>query len=116
MTELECPKCHTPMRHYERSGLVIDQCTGCRGVFLDRGELDRLVDAEGAYYEREERERERRPDRDDRFDDDREYLERGGRPERPYGGLEDLLRAAGSQRGGGRHRRKQRGLLGELFD
>ncbi|HEX2085945.1 MAG TPA: zf-TFIIB domain-containing protein, partial [Solirubrobacteraceae bacterium] len=29
-----------------------DQCTGCRGVFLDRGELERLVDAESAYYDR----------------------------------------------------------------
>jgi Zn-finger nucleic acid-binding protein len=47
---LTCPKCQGPMRSYERSGIVVDQCTGCRGVFLDRGELERLVDAEGAYY------------------------------------------------------------------
>jgi len=40
------------MRSYERSGLTVDQCTGCRGIFLDRGELERLVDAESAYYER----------------------------------------------------------------
>lgn len=38
------------MRQYERSGVTIDQCTGCRGVFLDRGELERLADAESAYY------------------------------------------------------------------
>jgi uncharacterized protein len=47
---LTCPKCESPMRNYERNGIVIDQCTGCRGVFLDRGELERLVDAEGTYY------------------------------------------------------------------
>jgi Zn-finger nucleic acid-binding protein len=41
------------MRSYERNGVVVDQCTGCRGIFLDRGELERLVDAEGAHYERE---------------------------------------------------------------
>ena len=41
------------MRSYERSGIVVDQCTGCRGIFLDRGELERLVDAESDYYERE---------------------------------------------------------------
>ena len=52
---LICPKCQSPMRNYERSGIVVDQCTGCRGVFLDRGELERLVDAEGDYYERESR-------------------------------------------------------------
>ena len=51
MSELVCPKCQSPMRSYERSGITVDQCSGCRGVFLDRGELERLVDAEGAYYE-----------------------------------------------------------------
>ena len=39
------------MRTYERNGVTVDQCTGCRGVFLDRGELERLVDAESAFYE-----------------------------------------------------------------
>jgi Zn-finger nucleic acid-binding protein len=47
---LTCPKCAGEMRGYERNGVTIDQCTECRGIFLDRGELDRLVDAEGAYY------------------------------------------------------------------
>jgi Zn-finger nucleic acid-binding protein len=51
MSELVCPKCESPMRSYERSGVTVDQCTGCRGVFLDRGELERLVDAEGSFYE-----------------------------------------------------------------
>jgi uncharacterized protein len=51
MSELVCPKCESPMRTYERSGVTVDQCTGCRGVFLDRGELERLVDAEGSFYE-----------------------------------------------------------------
>ena len=50
--DLTCPKCQSPMRSYERSGVTVDQCTGCRGVFLDRGELERLVDAENAHYER----------------------------------------------------------------
>jgi uncharacterized protein len=52
MADLICPKCQSPMRSYERNGVTIDQCTGCRGVFLDRGELERLVDAESSYYER----------------------------------------------------------------
>lgn len=37
------------MRQYERSGITVDQCTECRGIFLDRGELERLVDAENAW-------------------------------------------------------------------
>lgn len=47
---LICPKCGSDMRAYERNGVTIDQCTGCRGIFLDRGELERLTDAESAYY------------------------------------------------------------------
>ena len=50
---MTCPKCESEMRSYERNGVTVDQCTGCRGIFLDRGELERLVDAEGSYYERE---------------------------------------------------------------
>lgn len=33
---------------YERNGIVVDQCRECRGIFLDRGELERLVYLEGA--------------------------------------------------------------------
>ena len=40
---MQCPKCHGDMRSYERNGITIDQCTECRGVFLDRGELDHLT-------------------------------------------------------------------------
>ena len=50
---LVCPKCGSEMRSYERNGIVVDQCTGCKGTFLDRGELERLIDAEGSHYERE---------------------------------------------------------------
>ena len=44
---LTCPKCGGDMRSYERNDVVVDQCTDCRGLFLDRGELERLVEAEG---------------------------------------------------------------------
>jgi hypothetical protein len=37
------------MRSYERNGVTVDQCADCRGLFLDRGELERLVDAENAF-------------------------------------------------------------------
>ena len=46
MSTLTFPKCLGDMRQYERSGIHVDQCTECRGVFLDRGELEGLVDAE----------------------------------------------------------------------
>ena len=49
-TTLICPKCGGEMRSYERNGVLVDQCTECRGIFLDRGELERLVDAEGRHH------------------------------------------------------------------
>ena len=48
--ELTCPKCHGTMRTYERNGVHVDQCADCRGIFLDRGELDRLIDAENDWH------------------------------------------------------------------
>ena len=94
------------MRSYERNGVTIDQCTGCRGVFLDRGELERLVDAEGSYYEEvqsrepryEEREERRYEHREHDDDDDREH------------------RGAGHYGQHGRRKHRREGFLGELFD
>lgn len=37
------------MRSYERSGVIVDQCEECRGIYLDRGELEKLLDAEAGY-------------------------------------------------------------------
>jgi Zn-finger nucleic acid-binding protein len=53
------------MRSYERSGITIDQCTECRGVFLDRGELERLIDAEAASLSDTAPSKTTRPDRPD---------------------------------------------------
>ena len=51
---LICPKCGAHMRTYERSGIHVDQCAECRGIYLDRGELERLMDAETAHYARQQ--------------------------------------------------------------
>ena len=40
---IRCPKCHGDMARYERSSVIVDQCLDCRGIFLDRGELERLI-------------------------------------------------------------------------
>ena len=45
---MTCPKCRGQMQQYERSGVIIEQCMECRGTFLDRGELERLIDVEAA--------------------------------------------------------------------
>ncbi|KWW97905.1 hypothetical protein TH66_21190 [Carbonactinospora thermoautotrophica] len=51
MDVLVCPKCQGQMRSYERNRVTVDQCTVCHGIFLDRGELERLIEAETAWYE-----------------------------------------------------------------
>lgn len=47
---LYCPKCQGAWRRIERNGVVIDQCEQCQGIFLDRGELEQLINAERNYY------------------------------------------------------------------
>jgi predicted lactoylglutathione lyase/Zn-finger nucleic acid-binding protein len=49
-SSLTCPKCAGRMKTYDRSGITIDQCTECRGIYLDRGELPQLIDAEAGYF------------------------------------------------------------------
>jgi len=39
-----CPQCKTPLSMAERSNIEIDFCPSCRGVWLDRGELDKLIE------------------------------------------------------------------------
>jgi len=46
---LACPKCAGAWQTVRRNGVVIEHCTQCQGVFLDRGELERLIDAESEY-------------------------------------------------------------------
>lgn len=46
---MKCPKCQGEMRTYERNGIHVDQCSECRGIFLDRGELEHLISAENAW-------------------------------------------------------------------
>nr|WP_227014661.1 zf-TFIIB domain-containing protein [Nocardiopsis sinuspersici] len=45
-----CPKCQSTMRTFDRQGVHIDRCDGCQGIFLDRGELERVVAAEQRHY------------------------------------------------------------------
>ena len=98
--ELRCPSCDGPMSPVERRGVVIDLCRDCKGVFLDRGELDKLLDAADAEQSPIAAEADRlgRRDRDRDWDDDDD---------------DDRARWGGDR--GGR-RRKRGGLLGDLFD
>jgi Zn-finger nucleic acid-binding protein len=39
-----CPSCKTNLTMSERQGIEIDYCPSCRGVWLDRGELDKIIE------------------------------------------------------------------------
>ncbi len=44
---LVCPSCRVALVMSERQGIEIDYCPQCRGVWLDRGELDKIVERSG---------------------------------------------------------------------
>ncbi|GIJ47020.1 hypothetical protein Val02_39060 [Virgisporangium aliadipatigenens] len=46
---MQCPKCRGAMRTYNRSGVQIEQCDNCRGIFLDYGELEALTRLESQW-------------------------------------------------------------------
>ena len=41
---MQCPTDGTTLTMSERSGIEIDYCPSCRGVWLDRGELDKIIE------------------------------------------------------------------------
>ncbi|HEY8489578.1 MAG TPA: zf-TFIIB domain-containing protein [Dehalococcoidia bacterium] len=101
---VRCPLCDVTMREVDRRGVHIDVCPECRGVWLDRGELDKLL-AGAPAEEPAEYGLRRRPgyDRDDDFDDDDDdFWERS---RRDYGGSGDEGK-----------RRRKRSWFEDFFD
>ena len=101
---MNCPVDATTLQMTERQGIEIDYCPSCRGVWLDRGELDKLIErsqqfeaapASQRYPERYGSERrwgddERRHlDHDD--DDDWRHDSKYGRRHKRKNMLEDLF-------------------------
>ncbi len=41
---MQCPTCNVALVMAERSGVEIDYCPKCRGIWLDRGELDKIIE------------------------------------------------------------------------
>ncbi len=89
MSVLMCPVCRGVMREVVHLGVTIDTCTKCRGVWLDRGELEKiaatLTDQQGrsGYSQASYRDADRRGDDDD--DDDGDRHRRGGDPQQKRG-------------------------------
>lgn len=45
---MSCPVCRVPLAMSDRQGIEIDYCPQCRGVWLDRGELDKIIERSAA--------------------------------------------------------------------
>ncbi|WP_448569161.1 TFIIB-type zinc ribbon-containing protein [Thermus sp.] len=58
MPLLLCPNCGVGMREVERRGVVLDICPQCGGVWLDKGELEKLLSEAREVERRYEEERE----------------------------------------------------------
>ncbi|TDD46464.1 hypothetical protein E1263_36490 [Kribbella antibiotica] len=114
METLICPKCRGAMRTYERSGITVDQCGECRGIFLDRGELERLVDAEARFNAppQEKRSEEKRYD-DKRYEEKKRYDDDRRSDDRKY---EDQRRYDDRGYSGQHHKKKPKSFLENLFD
>lgn len=41
---MKCPACNTDLLITERQSIEIDYCPACRGIWLDRGELDKIIE------------------------------------------------------------------------
>lgn len=72
---MNCPRCHdAPLLELDRDGVTIDRCDRCRGIWLDRGELEKLIararDAESDRRDAPPRPTEAPVRRDDDDDDD----------------------------------------------
>ena len=52
---MKCPRCDMPLVVSQRQSVEIDVCPQCRGVWLDRGEMDKIINRYDAYDAEEER-------------------------------------------------------------
>lgn len=87
---MKCPTDGTELKMTERNGVEIDYCPSCRGVWLDKGELDKIIDRSAEHYhgkaQPEQHEKPYRKESDHHYHSDRH------------------------------HYKKKKGFLGDLFD
>ena len=94
---MDCPTDGATLVMSERQGIEIDYCPQCRGVWLDRGELDKIIER-SANDERVAFERGRSERYDDDDDDRRRHEHRSHDDRYSYG------------------RKKKKSFFSELFD
>ncbi|MEQ9695085.1 zf-TFIIB domain-containing protein [Shimia sp. SDUM112013] len=90
---MKCPIDGTPLVITDRSGVEIDYCPQCRGVWLDRGELDKIIERSADFAAPPPPPREHRePAREAYRDDYRDSYKGKSRKKKKMGGfLEDIF-------------------------
>jgi len=94
---MDCPICKVPLVMADKQGIEIDYCPQCRGIWLDRGELEKLIERstqpypsqQGNYYSESDRHSDHQ---------DKQHDEHSSQEYDQYG------------------RKKKKSLLGDLFD
>jgi Zn-finger nucleic acid-binding protein len=124
---MNCPVCGERLREIEKYGVQIDVCPGCKGVWLDRGELEKIIDfaekggPEQFYTSEPMRERPREHRDEPRYESpkERDREERYWDEEAKRREQESRVREHEEwkdEKGRYGHRRKRESWLGELFD
>ena len=102
---MKCPNCEETLVMSDRQGIEIDYCPKCRGVWLDKGELDKIIEksysSQSSQQMNQNEEGRNRRDNDDDDDDDNEggFFNRNQRSENTNN-----------------PNRRRGGFLGNLFD
>lgn len=107
---MKCPVCKdVTLLMSEKNGVEIDYCPECRGIWLDRGELDKIIDrardardgyreSERQGYRREERRDDRREGRyDERYDERARYDKKSKKKQSPLSALGDIMEIFGGE-------------------
>lgn len=107
---MKCPNDNATLQMTTREGIEIDYCPECRGVWLDRGELDKLIErsnmgGQQGYQQPQHQQFEQREPR---------YEER--RDTRHYDDEDDDYRHHNGGHGHHQKHHKKEGFLGDLFD
>lgn len=50
---MKCPICQVDLVITDRQGIEIDYCPKCRGIWLDRGELDKIIERTSHVFDKE---------------------------------------------------------------
>jgi len=105
---LRCPACDATMDQVERRSVLIDICRDCRGVYLDRGELDKLLEAAAPALDVEPRTTPDEPRVDRDFDRGRDRDSWSDERDREWSDRRDS--------DWDHKRRRRRGFLDDIFD